>query len=62
MLNRPSKAAIAPVGLIIALLAAIAVSLWLLLPGGLVQAQDDGTIMYPENGTGPVATYTATRP
>ena len=62
MLNRPSKAAIVPVGLITALLAAIAVSLWLLLPGGLVQAQDDGTIMYPENGTGAVATYTATDP
>ena len=62
MLNRPSKAAIAPVGLIVALLAAITVSLWLLLPGGLLQAQDDSSSMYAENGTGAVATYTATDP
>ena len=51
MLNRPSKAAIAPVGLITAFLAAIVVSLWLLLPGGPLQAQDaNSPIMYLENG------------
>ena len=41
----------------------MAVGLLFLLPGGLVQAQDaDGPIMYAENGTGPVATFTATDP
>ena len=44
----------------IAVLAALAASLLFLLPGGLVQAQD--AIMYAENGTGPVATYTAVDP
>ena len=45
------------------LLAALAVGLLFLLPGGLVHAQDaDGPIMYAENGTGPVATYTAVDP
>ena len=33
-----------------------------LLPGGLLQAQDDGTIEYAENGTDPVATYTGLDP
>ena len=33
-----------------------------LLPGGLLQAQDDGTIEYAENGTDPVATYTGIDP
>ena len=48
---------------ILALLAALAVGLLFLLPGGPLQAQDaDGPIMYPENGTGPVATYTAVDP
>ena len=48
---------------IVALLAALAVGLLFLLPGGLVWAQDaDGPIMYAENGTGPVATYTAEDP
>ena len=47
---------------ILALLAALAVGLLFLLPGGPLQAQDGGTIMYPENGTGPVATYTAVDP
>ena len=62
MLNRPSKAAIVPVGLITALLAAIAVSLWLLL-GGLVQAQATAdTYQYAENGTDPVVTFTANDP
>ena len=33
------------------------------MPGGLVWAQDaDGPIMYAENGTDPVATYTAVDP
>ena len=48
---------------ILALLAALAAGLLFLLPGGLVWAQDaDGPIMYAENGTGPVATYTAEDP
>ena len=48
---------------ILALLAALAVGLLFLLPGGTLQAQSsDGTIMYPENGTGAVATYTAMDP
>ena len=47
----------------VAFLAAVVFGLlFLLLPGGLLQAQDDGTIMYPENGTVPVATYTAVDP
>ena len=46
----------------VAFLAALAVGLLFLLPGGLLQAQDDGTIMYAENGMGPVATYTAVDP
>ena len=33
-----------------------------LLPGGPLHAQDDGTIEYAENGTAPVATYTAVDP
>ena len=48
---------------IVALLAALAVGLLFLLPGGPLHAQDaDGPIMYAENGTGPVATYTAEDP
>ena len=47
---------------ILALVAALAVSLLFLLPGGPVQAQDGGTIEYAENGMGPVATYTAVDP
>ena len=48
---------------ILALLAALAFSLLFLMPGGPAQAQDaDGPIMYAENGTGPVATYTAEDP
>ena len=46
----------------VAFLAVLAVGLLFLLPGGLLQAQDDGTIEYAENGTGPVATYTAVDP
>ena len=46
----------------IALLAALTLGLLFLLPGGLLQAQDNGPIMYPENGMGPVATYTAVDP
>ena len=33
-----------------------------LLPGGLLQAQDDAMIEYPENGTDAVATFSATDP
>ena len=48
---------------ILALLALLTASLLFLLPGGLVWAQDaDGPIMYAENGTDPVATYTAVDP
>ena len=47
----------------IALLAALALCLLFLLPGGFVQAQDAAdSIMYAEKGTGPVATYTAEDP
>ena len=39
------------------------VSLLFLLPGGLLYGQtSDDTIQYPENGTGPVATFTAIDP
>ena len=48
---------------ILALLAALAVGLLFLIPGGPLHAQDaDGPIMYAENGTGSVATYTAVDP
>ena len=47
---------------ILALLAALAVGLLLLLPGGSLHAQDADPIMYPENGPGAVATFTATDP
>ena len=46
----------------VAFLAVLAVGLLFLLPGGLLQAQDDGTIEYAENGTDPVATYTGLDP
>ena len=63
MLNRPSKAAIVPVGLITALLAALAVSLLFLLPGGPLRAQSaDQFFTYVENSTDPVATFTASDP
>ena len=44
------------------MLAVLAVGLLFLLPGGLVWAQDAGTIEYPENGTDAVATFTAVDP
>ena len=46
---------------ILAFLAALAAGLLFLLQGGIAGAQD-ASIMYPENGTGPVATYTADDP
>ena len=46
---------------ILAVLAVAALGLWLLLPGGALRAQD-AAIEYAENGTVPVATYTATDP
>ena len=46
---------------ILALLALLAASLLFLLPGGPLHAQD-AAIQYAENGTGPVATYTAVDP
>ena len=45
-----------------AFLAALAVGLLFLLPGGLVWAQDAGTIEYAEDRTDPVTTYTAADP
>ena len=47
---------------ILALLAVLAVGLLFLLPGGPCPSAGIGTIMYAENGTGPVATYTAVDP
>ena len=47
---------------VLALLAAAALGLWLLLPGGALHAQNGGTIMFPENGEGTVAVFTATDP
>ena len=49
-----------PVG--VALFAALAVALMFLLSGGLLQAQDNGPIMYAENDTGAVATFTGSDP
>ena len=46
---------------ILAFLAVLAVGLLFLLPGGALHAQES-TIMYPENGTEPVATFTAVDP
>ena len=46
----------------VAFLAAVVFGLLFLLPGGLLRAQDDGTIEYAENGTDPVATYTGLDP
>ena len=50
-----------PVFVALALLAALAVGFMLLLPGSPLHAQE-GAISYPENGTEPVATFTATDP
>ena len=47
---------------LIALLAAAALGLWLLLPGGALYAQDAGPIKYAENGTEPVLTLTGSDP
>ena len=48
---------------ILAFLAVLALGLLFLLPGGPLHAQDaDGSIMYAENGTGAVATFTAVDP
>ena len=47
---------------ILALLALLAASLLFLLPGGLLHAQNDGMIEYPENGTDPVAMFSSTDP
>ena len=46
----------------VALFGALCLSLLFLLNGGFAQAQENDTIEYPENGTGPVETYTATDP
>ena len=40
----------------------LAVSLMFMLPGGLLHAQADEEIQYPENSTDPVATFTAVDP
>ena len=47
---------------LIALLAVLAAGLLFLLPGGLLHAQNDDMIEYPENGTAVVATFSATDP
>ena len=63
LLPEPSRQRQTPrLFLFVAFLAALAVGLLFLLPGGLLQAQDDGTIEYAENGTDPVATYTGIDP
>ena len=46
----------------VALFGALCLSLLFLLNGGFAQAQESDTIEYPENGTDPVATYTAVDP
>ena len=46
----------------VALFAALALGLMLLLPGGLLQAQDNGPITYAENDTAAVATFTGSDP
>ena len=47
---------------VLALLAALAVGLLVLLPGGSVQAQQSGMIEHAENDMGTVATFTAVDP
>ena len=51
-----------PTPAILVFLAVLALGLLFLLPGGLLHAQNDGMIEYAENGTDPVATFTATDP
>ena len=51
-----------PTPAILMFLAVLALGLLFLLPGGLLHAQNDGMIEYAENGTDPVATFTATDP
>ena len=46
----------------LAFVAVLAAGLLFLMPGGLLQAQNDGIIEYPENGTAVVATFSATDP
>ena len=46
----------------LAVLAALAVGLLFLMPGGLLQAQENAPIMYPENSEDVVATFTAVDP
>ena len=48
--------------LLLLILALLAASLLFLMPGGPLQAQEDGTFEYAENGTGPVATFTRDGP
>ena len=50
-----------PTPAILVFLAVLALGLLFLLPGGLLHAQES-TIIYPENGTDPVATFTAVDP
>ena len=47
---------------LLALLALLAAAMVALLPGGPLQAQQSSAIEYAENGTGPVAVFTATDP
>ena len=62
MLNRPSKAAVAPVALIIGVL--LAALLLVLFAENQVAAQalEPGTISYAENGMEPVRVFTSTDP
>ena len=48
--------------IIIALLAALTLGLLFLMPGGPLHAQDADSIMFPENGDGVVAVFTAVDP
>ena len=51
-----------PTPAILVFLAVLTAGLLFLLPGGLLHAQNDGMIEYPENGTAVVATFSATDP
>ena len=68
--NRTGEAILSPLLLsgrtalpLLALFATAALGLWLLLSGGILQAQDaNGLIKYAENRRDPVTTYTAVDP
>ena len=62
MLNRPSKAVVTRVVGIVGALVALSAFLVLSNVPGSVFAQDTGVIMYAENGTAPVRTFTSEDP